>query len=243
MTSDSDRPVIAEPEPTDRVRLGFHDKLDAIQQGLVTLASLVAENVALAGEAMRDRRLELVDVVRQADTEVNRMYAELERDTFETLALQQPVARDLRFLVAATRILYELERSGDLAVNCVKMLEREHGFPGVPRLMSTLDRLVEATVRVFRMSIDAVADMDEEAGPTLDKADDEVDDVVSLFYTEIGRAAENIGLETAIAMSRVGRFLERIADHAVNIAENVTYIVTAEFPGDTHIALRDEGGS
>ena len=242
MAADPERPIIAEPAPTEEVRLGFHDKLDAIQHGLVTMASLVAENVALAGEAMRDQRLDLVDVVRQADTEVNRMYSELERDTFETLALQQPVARDLRFLVAASRMLYELERSGDLAVNCVKMLDREHGFPGVPRLMSTLDRLVDATVRVFRMSIDAVADMDEEAGPKLDKADDEVDDVVSLYYTEIGRAAENIGLETAIAMSRVGRFLERIADHAVNIAENVTYIVTAEFPGDTHVSLRDEDG-
>lgn len=242
MTTNSERPVVAEPEPTEEVRLGFHDTLEAIQQGMVTMASLVAENVALAGEAMRDRRLDLVEVVRQGDSEVNRMYAELERDTFETLALQQPVARDLRFLVAASRILYELERSGDLAVNCVKMLDREHGFPGVPRLMSTLDRLVDATVRVFRMGIDAVADMDEEAGPKLDEADDEVDDVVSLFYTEIGRAAENIGLETAIAMSRVGRFLERIADHAVNIAENVTYIVTAEFPGDTHVALRDEKG-
>lgn len=207
------------------------------------MASLVAENVALAGEAMRDRRLDLVDSVHEADLEVNRMYAELERDTFETLALQQPVARDLRFLVASSRILYELERSGDLAVNCAKMLERQHGFPGVPRLMSTLDRLVETTVRVFRMGIDAIADMDPAAGPRLDEADDEVDNVVSLFYTEIGRAAENIGLETAIAMSRVGRFLERIADHAVNIAENVTYIVTAQFPDDTHVALRDEGPS
>jgi len=242
MTSESERPIVAEPTPTEEVRLTFHETLEKIKSGLVTMASLVAENVALAGEAMRDQRLDLIGKVRNADLEVNRMYAELEKLTFETLALQQPVARDLRFLVATTRMLYELERSGDLAVNCVNMLDRESGFPGVPRLMSTLDRLVEATVKVFRMGIDAVAEMDRTSGPRLDEADDEVDDVVSLFYTEIGRAAENIGLETAIALSRVGRFLERIADHAVNIAENVTYIVTAEFPGDTHAALRDEAG-
>lgn len=238
--TDKKPPVIAEPEPTQDIRPGFHDTLDAIQRGLVTMASLVAENVALAGEAMRDRRLDLVDTVRNADTEVNRLYSQLEKMTFETLALQQPVARDLRFLVAASRMLYELERTGDLAVNCVKMLEREQGFPGVPRLMSTLDRLVDASVRVFRMGIDAIADMDADSGPRLDEADDEVDDVVSLFYTEIGRAAENIGLDSAIALSRVGRFLERIADHAVNVAENVTYIVTAQWPGDTHASLRDE---
>ena len=240
MTANIERPVTPEPTPDEDVRPGFHDTLAEIQQGMVTMASLVAENVALAGEAMRDRRLDLVDRVKAADADVNAMYARLEARTFETLARQQPVARDLRFLVATTRILYELERSGDLAVNCVKMLEREHGFPGVPRLMSTLDRLVDATVRVFRMGIDVVAELDPEGGPRLDEADDEVDDIVSLFYTEIGRAAENIGLETAIAMSRVGRFLERIADHAVNMAENVTYVVTAEFPDDTHIALRDE---
>lgn len=240
MTFDSIHPTVSGPEPQEH-RHSFHETLDDLQRGLVTMASLVAENVSLAGEAMRDRRLDLIDTVRDADLEVNRIYSELEALAFETLARQQPVARDLRFLVATTRMLYELERSGDLAVNCVKMLEREHGFPGVPRLMSTLDRLVEAAVRVFRMAIDVVAEMDETGGPRLDKADDEVDDIVSLFYTEIGAAADNIGLETAIAMSRVGRFLERIADHAVNVAENITYIVTAEFPDDTHASLRDEG--
>jgi len=239
MTS-SERPVMAEPQPSGDVRPGFHETLAQLQQGLVTLASLVAENVALAGEAMRDRRLDLAASVRENDTEINRTYAQLEALTFETLALQQPVARDLRFLVATTRMLYELERSGDLAVNCAKMLEREHGFPGVPRLMSTLDRLVDASIRVFRMGIDAIADMDAEAGSRLDSADDEVDDIVSLYYTEIGAASENIGLETAIAMSRVGRFLERIADHAVNIGENVAYIVTGSFQDDTHGARGDE---
>lgn len=239
MTFDSVHPTVSGPEPQEH-RHSFHETLDDLQEGLVRMASLVAENVSLAGDAMRDRRLDLIDTVRDADLEVNRIYAELEALTFETLARQQPVARDLRFLVATTRMLYELERSGDLAVNCVKSLEREHGFPGVPRLMSTLDRLVEASVRVFRMAIDVVAEMDETGGPRLDEADDEVDDIVSLFYTEIGAAADNIGLEAAIALSRVGRFLERIADHAVNVAENITYIVTAEFPDDTHAALRDE---
>lgn len=235
-----ERPARAEPEPEGDVRLSFHETLGQIQQGLVTMASLVAENVALAGEAMRDRRLDLATIVREKDNDVNRMYSELESLTFETLALQQPVARDLRFLIAASRMLYELERSGDLAVNCAKMLEREHGFPAVPRLMSTLDRLVDASIRVFRMGIDAIADMDEDAGVRLDEADDEVDDIVSHFYTEIGAAAENIGLETAIAMSRVGRFLERIADHAVNIGENVSYIVSGKFQDDTHGATIDE---
>ena len=79
-----------------------------------------------------------------------------------------------------------------------------------------------------------------DAGVTLEAADDEVDDLVSGFYATVGRLSDEIGLETAIALSRVGRFMERIADHAVNVGENITYIVTAHFPGDTHSSLAEE---
>jgi phosphate transport system protein len=120
------------------------------------------------------------------------------------------------------------------------MLERLAGFPQIPILHSLLTQLVDASARIFQMSVDALAEMDPESGSRLDDADDEVDDLVSRYYTEIGRQADSIGLESAIAMSRVGRFLERIADHAVNIGENVTYVVTAKFPRPDHITPSDE---
>lgn len=222
------------------VRHHFDRLLNEIRQGMVAMGSLVTENVRRAGEAMLERRMDLIAVVRNADHEVNSQYAHLEKLVFETLARQQPVAGDLRFLVSATRILYEIERSGDLAVNCVNMLERSEGFPESPRLMGLLEQLVKAATSVFAHGVDALAELDPEAGYTLDAEDDVVDDLVSRYYTEIGRASAEIGLEPAIAMSRVGRFLERIADHSVNVGENVTYIVTAKFPGDTHVALSDE---
>jgi phosphate transport system protein len=189
---------------------------------------------------MREGRLDLIPMVRAGDEAINERYFELERHTFEILARQQPVAGDLRFLVAATRIVYEQERSGDLVVNCINMLERLAGFPQIPILHSLLTQLVDASARIFQMSVDALAEMDPESGSRLDDADDEVDDLVSRYYTEIGRQADSIGLESAIAMSRVGRFLERIADHAVNIGENVTYVVTAKFPRPDHITPSDE---
>ena len=80
------------------------------------------------------------------------------------------------------------------------------------------------------MGVDALDDMVADAGVTLDAADDEVDDLVAEFYTTVGRHSLEIGLEPAIGLSRVGRFLERIADHAVNIGEHITYVVTAELP-------------
>lgn len=230
----------ASPPGHEDIRHHFDVLLEDIRQGMVEMGSLVTENVRRAGHAMVENRTDMVEEVRAADAEVNSRYATLEKKVFETLARQQPVARDLRFLVSATRILYELERSGDLAVNCVNSMARQDGFPNAPKLVGLLDQLVKATAQVFSHGIEAIHEMDPQAGYTLETEDDVVDDLVGRYYNEIGRRSEEIGLENAIAMSRVGRFLERIADHAVNVGENITYIVTAEFPGDTHAVLSDE---
>ena len=214
----------------DEGRHHFHETLAHIRQELVTMGSLVLENVQRAGIAMTEARLDLEDEVRQADAIIDAMYVDIERLTFETLARQQPVAKDLRFLVASTRILYDLERSGDLAVNCVKMVERVDGFPDQSVVTPLLEASVRASCKVFAMGVDALADMEPDAYRILDRADDEVDDLVNDFYTAVGRHSDEIGLETAVGFSRVGRFLERIADHAVAIGDNVTYVVTAELP-------------
>ncbi len=219
----------------------FQEQLDQIQYELVTIGSLVLENVRLAGDAMVEGRLDLVQKVREADDRIDELYVAAEKLTYGTLARQQPVAGDLRFLVSATRILYELERSGDLAYNCMKMLQRLNGFPQHPAITPLLEATIAASCKIFSQGIDALADMQPDAGVTLDAADDEVDDLVSEFYTIVGRHSSQIGLEASIGLSRVGRFLERIADHAVNIGEHITYVVTAELPGEGHVAVRDEG--
>ncbi len=212
------------------LRHHFDDELDEIRRGLVTLGSLVVANLSRAGSAILENRLDLVGEVRHGDEPIDALYAQLERETFQILALQQPVAKDLRLLVAATRILYEMERSGDLAVNIVNCLDREHGFPRRADLDVLLGRLVAASARVFSMGVEAIASLDENAGPATDSADDEVDELTGRLFTEIHRVSEEIGLDAAIELTRVGRFLERIADHGVNIAENITYVVTGSFP-------------
>jgi len=224
----------------DESRHHFTEILDELRAGMVEMGSLVIENARRAGIAIVENRLDLIAEVVAADDEINRRYAELERLTFETLARQQPVAGDLRFLVSSTRILYELERSGDLVVNLVNVLDRIHGFPDSPQLRNMLDRLVEEVTGLFSRSITAWSELDAVAGERLDAEDDVIDDLVAAFYQEIGRERDDIGLEAGIALTRMGRFLERIADHGVNIGGNTTYVVTAEFPGDTHLALRDE---
>lgn len=214
----------------DDLRSRFSALLGEIQAGLCAMGSLVLENLERAGVAMADSQLDLVPVIKQADLTINEMYSQLDTATFETIARQAPVASDLRFLVSATRMLYEIERSGDLVVNCAKMLEREGGFPENPALTARVADIVAAVLAVFDQGIASIADLPADAGVALDAADDIVDDLVSILYTEIGREADSIGLTSAVALTRVGRFLERIADHAVNIGEHVTYIVTARFP-------------
>jgi len=214
----------------EETRHHFTDTLGEIRHGIAEMGALVVDNARRAGLAITENRMDLVPSVVAADEEVNQRYAHLEKLTFETMARQQPVAGDLRFLVSATRILYELERSGDLVVNLVNAHERIHGFPDSPHLRSLLERLVEASTELFSKSMTVFEEMDAVAGETLDDEDDVVDDLVSEFYRQIGKESDTIGLEAAIALTRMGRFLERIADHGVNVGEHTTYIVTSEFP-------------
>jgi phosphate transport system protein len=224
------------------IRQAFGEQLHQIHQGLVQMASLVLENAKRAGEAVLDNRVDLVSEVERVDTEIDALYLTLEHQVFEVLARQQPVAKDLRFLVSATRILYELERSGDLAVNCTKAMMRVDGFSVSPPLEATLGRLIDESTALFGRGVLALDDMDATAGFRLDQEDDVVDEICSRFYQDLARESTTTGLASAIELSRVARFFERIADHAVNIAEGVAYTVTAHWPKsiDPTVAERNE---
>ncbi len=210
MTADDHTHDSGDGGPVDHQdgRHHFSEVLDEIRQGLIKMASIVLENTRRAGEAMTEGRLDLIEVVRTTDDEVNQLYQDLDFLTFETLARQQPVAGDLRFLVSATRMLYEIERTGDLAVNLVNILDREEGFPRHAALTPLMERLITSSCKLLAMGVEAIDAMNGDAGYVLDAADDEVDALVSEFYTQVGRYSEELGLQTAIEYSKVGRFLE-----------------------------------
>lgn len=226
-----------EQEGEIELRHHFDDELDEIRRGLVEMASLVVENTRRSGEVAAENRLDLVDVVRAGDEPVDELYQILERRTFEILALQQPVAADLRFLVAATRILYEVERSGDLAVNIANRAAAQNGFPQIAEVQGLLRRLVAESTKVFASAVEAMANLDPEIGIHAEASDDKVDEITERFFGTIHAHSAQLGLECAVELSHVGRFLERIADHGVNIAQNVTYVMTGAFPDE------DEGTS
>ncbi|MFH1331108.1 MAG: phosphate signaling complex protein PhoU [Actinomycetota bacterium] len=216
--------------PHSEIRRRFDAELEEIKRASVGLGSLVLENAGRLSEALLENRLELAQQVIDADDGVDRAYIDLERRVFRVIALQQPVACDLRFLISIIRVAHEIERSGDLLVNCAKGIVRQQGFHLSSQMHGLLARLCRAALDLFARGIDSLADMDPEAGPRLDQEDDVVDTLVGEFYTLLANEAEGMHVDTAIELSRVGRYMERIADHAVNIGEHVGFIVTGLFP-------------
>jgi len=222
--------VPAQTEIQTELRHHYDDELEEIRNELVDFGTMVLTNIRYSAEVVTENRLDEIAAVRAADKPINARYDDLEAKVFEILALQQPVARDLRFLVAATRILYELERSGDLAVNNVKQLDRLDGLPTEPTIHSLLSRLSESSAKMFAQGVRALATQDPSIGVAAEAADEETDQLTAELYRAVTERQEDLGLETSVALFRMGRFFERIADHGVNIAENITFVVTAEFP-------------
>jgi len=212
------------------IRHRFEAELEEIKRASVSLGSLVLENAGRLSEALLENRLGLAQEVIDADEGVDRAYIDLERRVFRVIALQQPVAGDLRFLISIIRVAHEIERSGDLVVNCAKGIVRQQGFRLSHQLQGVLARLCRAALDLFARGIESVADLDAEAGPRLDHEDDVVDALVGQFYTLLAVEAEGMNVDTAIELSRVGRYMERIADHAVNIGEHIAFSVTGIFP-------------
>ena len=148
------------------------------------------------------------------------------------LALQQPVAIDLRSLVTAIRLVSEIERSGDLMVNVAKGARRIYGVQFDPRLRGLIERMSEEATRLFRLSIDAYV----EGNASLASALDDMDDGLDLLHKDYIQAifeshhAGIIDLQAAVQLALIGRYYERIGDHAVNIGARVEYMVTGWLP-------------
>lgn len=218
--------------PQIELRHHYDDELDAIRSSIIEMGTLVMANIQKAGLVITENRLDEIAAVRAADLPVNDRYRSCEAKIFKVLALQQPVASDLRFLVASTRIVYEIERSGDLAVNLVNSLERIDGLPADPILESTLTQLANASGAMFRLGLEALATMDASIGTGAEDADETVDNLTADLYKAVTERQDDVGLDASVALFRMGRFLERIADHGVNIAQNVTFMVTGHFPDE-----------
>ncbi len=222
-------------DPPGELRKSFHENLADIESGIVQMAAHVTESIPLGTQALLDNDLAAAQQLIDDDDVIDEMSLELEEECYQVLALQQPVAGDLRAVTTALWMNSEIERSGDLMVNIAKGTRRIYGTTFDPRLRGIIVQMSEEAARLFRMAIDAYAERNAGLAAALDDIDDRLDE---LNYESVAAifAAHNAGeidLQAAIQLALISRFYERIGDHAVNIGERIRYMVDGWRPEHT----------
>jgi phosphate transport system protein len=211
------------------VRQQYHEELADINNCLVEMANTVGSAMSKATTALLDADVALADLVIAGDGQVDAARESLEQRCFMLLAQQQPVATDLRTITAATRIVADLERMGDLAVHVAKVARMRFPDHAVPLEVRPIfleaghvaERLVAQTATV-------IAKLDVEAAGQLEADDDLMDQLHRQLFGELLSKDWPHGIEAAIDVTLLGRYYERFADHAVSVARRVVYLVTGE---------------
>ncbi len=201
-------------------------EIDRLKKNLLSLCALVEEQVQVAVRALLERDPELARRVERRDLEIDQREVEVEEECLKALALHQPVASDLRFIVAAMKMNSDLERIGDLAVNIARKVVTICS-QATMEIPFDLAGMWQKTQRMLRDSLDALVNLDARLGHEVCARDNEVDQMKH----EIRRKAEQLmqqdpgRIPVLLNLLAVSRNLERIADHATNIAEDVIYMV------------------
>jgi len=207
----------------------FRRELDNIKKRILILSSLVEERVQLAAKAVEDIDAELAGRIIKSDYEIDEMEVEIEEECLKVLALHQPVAVDLRFIITVIKINSELERIGDQAVNIAQRVEVIAKRPK-PAFMFDYAEMGQKAQRMLKMSLDALVNLDVDTAYKVITLDDEVDLIKNDAYDKIKQAIkdqpERVGYYINLLL--ISRHLERLADHATNIAEEVVYLVEGE---------------
>lgn len=210
-------------------RTRLRRKIEKLNRQLLTVGGLVEKNLHLAIRALEQRDPDVVTQVLQADRDIDRKEVELEEQCLEVLALHQPVAIDLRHIVAVLKINKDLERAGDLAVNIARIA---FDLSTEPRIRISRDYLLMAskTQDMLRKSLDAFVNLSVEIARHVLAEDDEVDLMKHALHADfLERLAQGVDpLEPLVELFLVSRHLERIGDLATNVAEEVIYLVTGE---------------
>ena len=207
----------------------FHEELDALKQTLLAMGGLVEDQIRRVMRALIDRDGPQAQEVIERDRQVNAWDVEIDEKCVELLALHQPTAIDLRFITTTLKIVTDLERIGDQAVNIAQRaleLNRE------PQLKPYVDlpRMAEKAQRMVKESLDAFVSRDTELARKVRGEDAEVDGLKEQIFRELltFMMEDPKTIPRAIRLILISRFLERTADHATNIAEMVIYMVESK---------------
>jgi len=214
---------------TERHVRHFQEELDDLKARLLEMGGLAEDRVRLAVRALTDRDHALVDRVLTNDAAINQLHIEVDDRCFKLLALHQPMAVDLRSIVSAVKINTDLERVGDLAVNIAEAVARYLQHPPVKELID-IPRMASIAQDMLRDALDAYVRRDMALAQDVLHRDDELDLLKTLVFRELlGHMLRDPGtIEPSLDLILVSRHLERIGDHATNIAEDVIFMVSAK---------------
>jgi phosphate transport system protein len=204
-------------------------EIENLKKSLLSLGARVETVVHEAIRSIEERDADLAQKIIEEDIEIDHTEVEVEEDCLKILALHQPVAIDLRFIVAVLKINNDLERIGDLAVN---IAERSVYLASVPPVQVSFDfsDMSKKTEKMLNQSLDALVNMSSELAHEVCAEDDEVDSINRRMYIKIQEAIKvhPDQITPLIHLLSVSRHLERIADHATNIAEDVIYMIEGQ---------------
>jgi phosphate transport system protein len=213
------------------MRQAFHEDLEAMFDDLAGICSRVETQVSQATEALLEGDSSLAEKVISADAEIDAARERVEENAFSLLSLQAPVAGDLRIVVAALRMVSELERMGDLSVHVAKIARlRVPGIAVPDEVLPTVSGMADVAKAMVAKVCAVITERDADQARTLGEMDEEMDQLRRLSFTEVLGDDWNHGVEAAVDVALLGRYYERIADHAVSVANRVVYAVTGETP-------------
>jgi phosphate transport system protein len=209
----------------------YQQQLDAVLDELVKMTGSVRDALKQATHALLTADVAAAERVISADLTIDQARERIEEDSFDILARQNPVAGDLRMLVVSLRMVTDLERMGDLSVHVAKIARLRYPDSAVPDVLrDTITAMAQTADEMIESAADIVENRDVDAARELEQADDRMDKLrTSMFRTLLGEQWVE-GVEPAVDMALLGRYYERIGDHAVSMARRVVYLVTGQHP-------------
>jgi len=211
------------------MREAFHDQLDSVFDDLAGICQSVETAVRLASQALLEGDAEIAERVISSDAEIDAARERVEDACFTLLSLQQPVAGDLRVVISALRMVSELERMGDLSVHVAKIARLRVPNTAVPdELRPTMSRMAEVAQDMVSRVSQIITDKDVEAAIELGRDDEVMDQLRRQSFRDMLSDDWAHGVEVAVDLALLGRYYERIADHAVSVANRIVFVVTGQ---------------
>ncbi len=207
----------------------FRQELKRLKADVVAIGKDITTLTRQATTSLVVGDVELAEKVIAADDDIDRRCLAIEERALETIATQSPVARDLRLLHSLTYIAMHFERMADLASNLAKATRRTAGRKGPQTLYDLIQAQGNLVYRVLDATIEALEKSDLDLARKLPELDEPIDHLYKQFFRELGRLHDEDEIEWASSMVLASRYLERIADNAVDIGERIAYLVTGEF--------------